>query len=168
MKQRTTKLLAELKILADGARENIWKRISLAKEVLADHDWIATCHDGSDLKARDAIQDDFFYELNGTFTLGALLAIHEAYPREADWKAVKYNLQAMRALWEEGRKKEKNPVDRKSPVPRKDFDELTQRLEQQVSRTESLAEENSRLREEIARLREENAVLRGRLMEHAA
>ena len=169
MAKRTTQMLAELETLAKSARENIWKRIGLAKQVLADHDWIATAHNGSELKARDAIQDQYFYELNGTYTLGVLLSIYGAFPNQKDWIAAKYNLQTMRARWEEAKVKDDNDKpNRKGPIPRREFEELQQRMEAQTARCEALAEENARLRAEIAQLREQNAILQGRLMERAA
>jgi len=109
MKKRTTQLLAELKTLAKSAAENLYRRIGLAAEVLKDLDWIATIHGGSDMRAMDALQDEYFSELGGFISLGKLILMQEKIAEE-EWKSVKYDVSAVEIMYDEAIRQE--PKDR--------------------------------------------------------
>lgn len=171
-KKRTSQLLADLKRLAGESRENILARIKAAKQVLSDLNWVSDTYGGSDIKARDALQDEFFLELNGVFTLGTLIAIYDSFPDESTWKEHRYNLQTMRALWEESRKKEDEDRQPRTRITRAEFDEQATQLQAVRQSLASREKTIQDLQETIERLREENAILRGRIEElqkmHAA
>ena len=171
MKKRTRELLARMKKLAAEGKENLWERIKVAAELVADHDWIASDHNGDELRAKDAIQMEYFHELNGTYTLGVLLAIYAEFPDESTWQEYRYNLSAMRALWEEARVSDEESRTRTS-IKKADYDKVVEDLEVAAARakqTQELLEKRSQeLSELIAQNRElerENAILRGRIEE---
>lgn len=69
----TATLLAELKVLSGQAGENAFHRIELARDILADNDWIATVYGGNETKAREAIESEYFGDLCGAVDLSQLL-----------------------------------------------------------------------------------------------
>ena len=172
MKRRTKEMLGTLKRLSADARTNIFKRIELVAAILKDHDWLAEVYDGDELKAKDALQEEHFHELNGVFTLGVLVQIHATFPTEAEWGEVRYNLAAMRAKWNEQRTvdtEERAPVTR---IKKADYDEavkkceaVEQRLGQSDELLKSRNEDIGGLRGRITELERENATLRGRITE---
>jgi hypothetical protein len=94
----TKEALLELKALASQATDNLYRRIGLAVQVLADLDWIATEHAGNDLKAQDALQSEFFRDLGGFLSLGELCAMYRALPQER-WAALRYNVAAVHVVY---------------------------------------------------------------------
>lgn len=160
---RTSQLLAELKTLANAARDNIYTRISIASQVLADTDWIATVHGGDEIKARDALQHEFFHELGGSYTLGTLIEIFKTFD-EPTWKERRYNLQTMRALWEEQREVEGESVQRKR-VKLAEYELAMKKVDESQQMISMLQEQLARANETVDDLREQNAVLRGRIEE---
>ena len=172
-KQKTTtvaRMLAELKTLAKSAKENIWMRIQLAEQVLADPHWVEDSFAGDQIAARDRLQKQYFHELHKTFTLGTLLQIYATFPEERMWHEHDFNLSTMRALWEEQTKKEKDPAPRNNPIPRKEHDRVLALLEDAESGVEALEkrcaalqEENAQLRLDLAATREQVALLKGKV-----
>jgi len=96
----TKQSLAELKKLSREAADNLYRRLELAANVLADLDWIAEVYDGSDLKAQDALQSEFFADLGGFVTLGKLLAMYRGVPK-SEWKECRYNVAAVEVAYDE-------------------------------------------------------------------
>jgi len=170
-KQTTTQLLAELKTLAGAARDNIFRRIQIVRQILDDHAWVARVYDGDEIKARDSLQHEYFHELNGAYTLGTLLSIHAMFADVKVWEQNRYNLQTMRALYEEQKVPDKPGIKQKR-VSAKDLEEAEEKLQeatQYVRRAEELLKEREReietLQSKVAALSEENALLRGRIYE---
>lgn len=99
MKTMTTKqALAELKSLSKAAADNLYRRLELSAKVMADLDWIAQVHGGSDLKAQDALQSEFFADLGGYVTLGTLLAMFRNVPK-SEWATCRYNVAAVEVIY---------------------------------------------------------------------
>lgn len=169
----TTQRLAELKSLANQAKTNLFRRIQLAAEVLADADWIGRVHDGSDTKAQDVIQDEYFSELSEYLTLGTLLAIYRAFPDEAVWGKYKYNLAAMELLYQE---QVKSSDEQKPAATRMHWKTEAAKLADQLKTVEAdkrmasdlserQASELETLRQRVQQLERENAGLLGRIEE---
>jgi hypothetical protein len=96
----TKQALAELKKLAKEAGRSLYRRLELAAVVLQDLDWIAQVHGGSDLKAQDALEDEFFRDVGGYVTLGKLLAMYRHVPK-AKWVELRYKVQAIELEYDE-------------------------------------------------------------------
>lgn len=168
-KKRTAQMLAELKKLAATAGNNLYERIKLASQVMADLDWIASVHGGNDLQAADALQDEFFRELGGFITLGKLIAMYKGVSIE-QWQEVKYDIAAVEAIYnEETRETHEKGVRTSWKKVAEERGERIEQLERSSKQVEEVAAvrqtETERLRNEVARLKEENAKLRGRIEE---
>lgn len=98
----TKQALGELKTLVKSAKENLYRRIALAREVLGDLDWIATVHGGSDLRAQDALQSEFFPDLAGYVSLGKLILMQQHVPVET-WQECRYDIAAVEVLYDQQR-----------------------------------------------------------------
>lgn len=167
--QTTTQRLAALKQLATLAKDNLFRRIQLAAEVMSDLDWIAQTHGGSDLKAQDALQDEYFSEIGGLVTLGRLLAIYKSFPDEQVWREYKYDLAALDSLCREQQEEtEPRQYTNWKQVAEERAEELD-KTQKEASRAEELCErqreEIDGFRERIAELENDNAMLRGRIEE---
>lgn len=167
MKKRTTQLLAELRTLAGQASENLYRRIELAATVLSDLDWIANIHGGSDLKAQDALQDEYFADLGGYVTLGKLVLMFQKLPRD-EWESCRWNVAAIEVLYDAQIRETSERGERTSwkavaeergkqlETVRRDLDGVHELSERQRS-------ELDELRAKVQDLTIENANLRGRL-----
>ena len=113
----TRRRIVELRQLAELSDQNIYRRVQLASQVLADTAWIADEHHGDEIEARQHINDTCFASLGGYVQLDTLLAIFSMFPLEEQWKDYKYDLRAMELLWEEQRKEESTKPHR-SAKPR--------------------------------------------------
>lgn len=154
MAMTTKQALAELKKLAKDAAVVLYRRIELAALVLSDLDWIARTHDGSDLKAQDALQGEFFRDLSGYVTLGKLLAMYRHIP-EDQWRGCRYDVAAVEVLYDD--QAEPDQAERGKRTAWKALAE---------ERGEALHEAEAelvRLRKQVAELKTENERLRGRI-----
>lgn len=178
----TKQALAELKKLAKESADNLYRRIELADTVLQDLDWIARVHGGSDLKAQDALESEFFGNLGGYVTLGKLRAMFRNVPK-AKWAELRYHVQAVELVYDEQAKPEKHEsgqrtawkqvaeerqdrleaVERKAAAATEAAAAAEEKATKTLGRVEQLQADNAWLREENARLREENTRLRVRL-----
>lgn len=148
--------LRELKQLAKAAADNLYRRIELATVVLSDLDWIATVHDGSDLKAQDALQSEFFKDLGGYITLGKLCAMYRAVPMK-QWKECRYDIAAVEIIYDGQAAGETTKAEQGKRTAWKSLAE---------ERGEALAKaecELQALRGQVTRLGRENDRLRGRV-----
>jgi hypothetical protein len=168
-KKRTSQLLAELKTLAAIAVKNLYQRIGLAAEVMGDLDWIAMIHGGSDLKAADALQDEYFRDLGGYVSLGKLILMYQKVD-QTQWEEARYDVAAVEVIYD-GLTRETHEKGERTSW-KKVAEERGERLEdveRSVKQIEEVAEvrktEVERLREEVERLKAENANLRGRIEE---
>jgi hypothetical protein len=98
--------------LRAAASSNIYRRAKLATELLADMDWIAEQHDGDEFKARDVIESTLFPDLRSFTTLGRLKQLYTAYPDDAQWRLLRYDLAAMEAMYNDEHKPAKVPQQR--------------------------------------------------------
>lgn len=161
-KKRTPQLLAELKTLAGQAESNLYRRIGLAREVMADLDWIATVHGGSDLKAADALQTEYFRDLGGYVSLGKLMLMHEKVD-QAEWVDVKYDVAAVEVLYDDRTRETRETGTRTSwKALAEERGAKVEELQHQVSK---LLEANATLREENTELRAKVARMEGRMEE---
>jgi len=149
----TKKALMELKRLMSEATENVFRRIELADAVLSDLDWIATEHGGSDLKAQDAIQAEFFPDLNGYVSLGKLRAMYHNVPR-VEWERCRFDIAAIEAVYD-GQAEEQA-----ARGPRTAWKEIAEERQETI---DAQAAELGKMRDEVGHLRDENARLHGRI-----
>lgn len=166
-KRRTTQLLAELRTLAKEARENLYRRVGLAAQVMADLDWIAAVHGGSDIKAAEALRDEYFHDIGGYITLGKLIQIHAKMPRE-EWDALRCNIAAIEVEYD--RQYGPQPTKRESTHWKPIAEEQEQRAdkaEAELSGSRELLDrqrtELDGLRDRVRQLELENERLKGRI-----
>lgn len=149
--------------LVSRSNAALFDRVKLLTEVWADGEYLAF-HDG-DMDEAEAMLDQKLGDYGIGFMEAA--AIYKHFPKRAHW--VESSIRQMLAEALEAERKDRSetraPSTRKGPVPRKEFEQLEDKLTHVNSRADSLAEENGRLRDEVRDLREENAVLRGRVEE---
>lgn len=148
-KRRTTQRLAQLKNLADQAAENLYERIKLASEVLEDLDWIAECFGGSDLKAMDTLQADYFRDLGGFITMGELIRMYKTLPKHV-WEECRYNVAAVQVEYK-NRTQPESTNEKKGggrPKWKEIAEEAQQRIETLERQVEQLLEANQSLRAE--------------------
>jgi len=164
----TKQRLIELRQLAKLADQNIYRRVSLAAEVLQDIGWIADEFEGDEWLARDYLSRHFFASLAGYVQLDTLLAIRSMFPRETEWSEHNYDLRAMELLWEEQRQVEARQSQAVAR-PRATHADLeaaqTEASTQRVAATKATQEkaaalrEVERLRRRVAELEAANAAL---------
>ena len=167
-KRRTGQILAQLKQLADEAKENLYTRIGLAIEVLQDLDWIALVHEGSIDVARQALEDEYFRDLGGYVTLGKLMQMYQTIPRE-EWDACRHNIAAIEVIFD-GKETKPEPLNRQNW--KKAYDDLLEayeELQQELANWKQVAEERGvkiqELQEQITNLQTSSARLEGRVEE---
>jgi predicted nuclease with TOPRIM domain len=157
----------QLRELIGEAGRNYYKRIALASALLSDKAWIEAEHGSDDYRAAEALEDHFFHDLSGSFSLWELLRIYQKFPDEAQWKAERYHLKNLlgRCVVKESR----GPVRR---VSIKEFDAVKDQAETAQAEIRHLKKQNTSKDETIASLQkrvdeleEENAILRGRVDE---
>lgn len=144
----TTQKVAKLKELDRNDRETIYKRLSIAAEVMLDHEWIDRTFDGSEIAAAQFLESQCFSVLSGTYSLESLLRVYRHFPAEDDWKRYKYNLNAMMLVY-----RESISDDDGKPEPRERANWHQRYME---------------LREELIQLKLENAELRVLIAESGA
>lgn len=177
MPKSTNQLIAELKTLAGQGKKNIFRRVQLASQILADHDWIAS-KGWDEPQAREALQADYFSELGGYVSLGTLLEIYAKFPHESDWEEYNYNIRAMELLWRQNendanqQSQERTKWKAKAEYLDNEVKEMKYEISRKNSMVDALEKEIvelngkiSSLLDENRQLREENAGLRGRLEE---
>ena len=172
-KQTTKSKLAELKKLAGHAGELLYKRVRLAAEVLADGAWIEEAFDGDDMKAHDAVAEQYFGDLGGLMTVGEMIAIYHQFPEQAVWQTNRYNLCALDIEYH------------KQVAVDEDAEAKPERISWKTKTAEVIAEKNhveaeaqrlraaadsqstelAALRSRVKELEADNAMLRGRLEE---
>ena len=91
--QTTTQKIAELKTLCGDVKANMYQRVKLAFEILADVDWIERAHKGHTTQAMDYLQREGFPYV--TLTVGQLAEIFRKWPQESTWKEWDYDINAM-------------------------------------------------------------------------
>jgi len=165
----TRQALLELKRLAASAADNLYRRIELSAQVMSDLDWIAREHGGSDLKAQDTLQDQFFRDLGGFISLGKLIAMFRNVPQET-WAELKYDVAAVEVVYDDQaiEKTEKGTKTAWKPIA-EERGEKIERLQRQMSQVNELADKQRSeidvLRAKVEELTRENERLRGRVEE---
>ena len=146
----TKEALAELKALVKQTREMLYRRIALADQVLTDLDWIAQVHGGSDLKAQDALESEFFPDLGGYVTLGKLRMMFRDVPKKT-WAALKYRIQAVEIEYDNMAQPEKHETTKRTAW-KQIAEERGDKLEQAERRVAALTTRVSELEAERGRL----------------
>lgn len=170
----TIQKLAWLKEQIAKASTNIYERVVTAAEILADVDWVARTHEGSESMARATLAADYFHDMfNGPQMFDQLLEIYHEFPKRQQWAQHKFNLTRLWAAVEEKRaaNREKGTRDSCTVAERDRLIATASRLKAQ--RDEALTQANevktaiavkdesiARLRQEVANLQRENASLR--------
>jgi uncharacterized coiled-coil protein SlyX len=99
--------IIELRSLATGAGQNLFRRSQLLAEVMADRDFIDSDFEGNEGDAREHFEAQYFSDVSGWVTVDRLIAIYCAYPNEEKWAACHYRLPDMVALFEVEHPKQK-------------------------------------------------------------
>ncbi len=89
----TTQKIAELTALATDVKTDMYKRVKLAFEILADVDWIEAAHQGKAIRAMDYLHRKGFPYVS--LTVGQLAAIYRKWPEEASWQEYDYDVNLM-------------------------------------------------------------------------
>lgn len=160
----TKSCLSELKKLVKDAKANLYRRIELAAAVLSDLDWIAREHGGSELKAHDALQSEFFPDLGGYLSLGKLIQMFRTVAK-AEWESCRYDIAAVEVVYDEQRR----TVTTEEKGTRTSWKTLAAERAEEVDRLKAqvaqLMEANGKLREENTELRTGVARLEGAIEE---
>jgi phage shock protein A len=146
---RTATALAELKKLVRVAKENLYRRIELAAAVLSDLDWIAKVHGGSDIKAQDALQAEFFPDLGGYLSLGKLVEMFRTVAK-SKWEEVRFDIAAVEVIYDDSRGTTEERGKRTS---------WKAIAAERLARIEQLEKQAAELTEACAKLRDENKTL---------
>lgn len=154
----TKSCLTELKRLVKDAKTNLYRRIELASNVLADLDWIAREHGGSELKAHDALQSEFFPDLGGYLSLGKLVQMFRNVAK-SQWEECRYNIAAVEVVYDDQRR-QTTTEEKGSRTSWKalaaeraeEIDRLKAQVTQLVESNGKLREENTDFRAKVARL----------------
>lgn len=149
--------------MVSQSNASLFDRVTLLCRVWDDPDFLDH-HAGDADKAESHLDQKLGDYGIGFFEARAIL---KEFARKDQW--TKGNLRGMLAMAlekEEARRKEQRAdavAVRKGPVPRKEFEQVSQQLEHATERSDSLADENARLRSRITELEKENATLHGRV-----
>lgn len=175
MAKKTSEILAILKKMAMQAGESLFERAGLALEVLADAHWIVEVYEGDRGKAEDTLKTEYFPDLSMSGWFSKLLLLRKSFPDIGKWREHKFDLQM---LWIEHQKRVKpppgqlgkEPPERKSPVPWKDYEETKDKLDsvqyqlrREKDKVQSVEEQLRDARREIHALKCELAEARGRI-----
>lgn len=163
----TKSCLAELKRLVKVAKANLYRRVELVATVLADMDWIAREHGGSELQAHDSLQSEFFPDLGGYLSLGKLVQMFRSVEK-AQWASYGYDVAAVEVIYDEQRrtttKEEKGARTSWKTLAVERAERIVQ-LEATIVR---LTATNDQLHAENAELRIRIATLEGAISERRA
>ena len=156
------KALAELKSLTKAAKNNLYRRVELAAQILADLDWIAREHAGSEIKAHDALQSEFFPDLGGYLSLGKLIQMYHRIGRDR-WEEVRYDVAAVEVMYDDQRTETATDEKGRRTSWKTIAMERAEDIEQLNVRVLQLARENAELRRQNAELRQENTELQAKV-----
>jgi len=169
-----------LKQLSKDGNSNVFRRVQLAAEILADREFVSS-EWGDEFRAWSAMEDECFSMLKGLMPFARLLQIHQRFPTERHWLEYNYNLAVMDDLCcqaeaeERAKAGEVQPVATRRRATLEQVEKLeaenqalavqVQELRQKVTpddldRVEVLEQENARLHQELGKLRQENLELR--------
>ncbi len=152
MHNATKKAFLRLKELRDQVQRSVYERISLAQQIMTDHDWIIEIHCGDDVRAREAVQNEYFPDLCKLISLETLLNILKEFPTEEEWKENHYDLGLMKALYEERHKVEK-PKQTRESVTLQEYRDALDRIQRLEGTIKSQRAKIRELEGEIERLR---------------
>jgi hypothetical protein len=151
---------ARLGALVRQAGVNYFERATLANELLQDKDWIAAALGGSDWKAVELLQAEFFHDLAGTIHLTDLIRLVQHWPDEKDWRAFGYHLgKMMKAL-----KPAHKPRTYRRPKL-KEYEALLTRVKEVEYQRNTILSERDKLLKRVAEVEKENDRLKGRVEE---
>ncbi len=161
--------LARLRTLMESAGHNYFERISIAKDLLANSEWIQSEHGGNPYHAAEALSSKYFHDISGLMSMWDMLKVVTKFPEEVQWKQHSYNLQDMLELCK--------PVADPNLKPRTTIKvaeyeavkdkaaELESRVKQDATRIRQKDREIEALKTRVDVLEEENAQLKGRVQE---
>jgi len=143
---------------------NLFERAKLLVAIWNDGEFLAF-HNGDVDKAEESLNSKLGDYGLTIFDVKAMLG---EFPNKAEWESGKLREMLATSLEAEDSRRKENSrprAERKSPVPRKEFEQVQKTLQATQARVESMGDENARLREENARLRAELAHANGRIDE---
>lgn len=163
--QSSDDIYLELVALRNVAGQSLFKRLTLARNLLRDHDWVQekTKGGGDESIALTRLEDHCFADICGALSLAEMLEIIEHIPDIRRWEKNKFNLKKMYREWKEGTK----PKKRNQPEEPVILDPDALGPPFQDSERSRIATEADRLRRQLSevhdrlhRLEEENSILR--------
>jgi len=134
------KMRAELRQLSKAAKDNLYRMLVVASELVADRDYVDTF--GGEAQLMDSMEAEEFSHFGGTPSLGEMLAAYRANPSEKVWRDNRYNLRLMIDL--------ANPANERGDVQRVNWKARCAELEVEVKGLQAA----------VAELRQSNAELR--------
>ncbi len=142
----------------DDSGANLYRRVVLAAELLADSEWVSDLAGGGGNKDRAIARLQLgFTDLCGALSVPQLLRIYSAIPNEATWKANDYDLKQM---WQEMQARQKARQAKKAD----DFDSLVVVVEEAEAFTDrrdrTIASLRNNLQEYKARFTRSKAIVR--------
>lgn len=137
-------MYAELIRLRNNAGEVLYKRLKIARDLLADREWVQSPEQGGgdEAQAIDRLEEFCFAEVCGALSLSQMLEILREVPQQAAWKANKYNLRAMYAEMRARR------VPAAVLEPQHQQRGTNAQIEQLKTKIQELMEENKQLRKD--------------------
>jgi exonuclease VII small subunit len=154
------------------AGEMHYKRIKLAKEIIADNGWVLTHFAGDEFRAAEVLEKDYFGDLCGAINFWRLLKIIDEFPKIEDWKKHKFNLTEMSAEID-ARNHSKRKKGSRWSITQCDYEELESERNRYhklySSKKEECEEYNAKvkqLEDAVARLTREKAQLEKKVAEY--
>lgn len=151
----SNQIFAELVDLRNKAGKTVYHRLTLARDLLVDRDWVCDVArgGGDESRALDRLEEECFGDLYGALSLPQLLEVLHHVPDEAVWKRNKYNLKRM---WEEMRLAAQGPpVVVQRPAPQDELSVLKAENRELRQQIKLLTQENGKLRRMIQRIRQD-------------
>jgi len=164
MSRKWQLVLKDVDKLIGSSNGSLFDRSKLLVAVWSDGDYLA--HHKGDVDAAEVMLNEKLGDYGLTiFDVKTMLA---EFPKREQWETGKLRAMLAEALAAEDSRREtrESPkVERKGPVPRKEFEQLQKIVENSESRIESISAENARLREENSQLRMKLEHANGRINE---
>ena len=120
---------------------NIYERIKLAADCLADPSWLGIRFEGDEGAAREFLQNKYFRALAGWVSIDKLLKIYEAIPYEV-WKTYHFDLKAVESIYDD-EQRGRRVLDDEPKEKRTNWKKLYQEAQEEL---EQLRRENAALR----------------------
>jgi hypothetical protein len=100
MARKAMSLLRQLRRLAAEAYDNIYERLTITTQLLADSAWLAQQHNGQRVAAIQELQTTYFRDVGGYISLSKLLLLFNAFSRQ-QWESYRFDIRAMELIYDQ-------------------------------------------------------------------